>query len=166
MWTMLATPNKMVPAVIDLCAGLVVFGHRQFCRFCRGLFSLAVPDWSFRSCLHVRRLLKATNRRKSTITSLIFPSANIITSMSNFAVKALVSLLQELLDKAVSNFFFEPSLNEKFGLWKIPIGNYVHLNLTSMCRFSLNPLPPPPPLQESQTVSEFRILVPFVICHR
>ena len=81
---------------------------------------------------------KATNRGQSTVSSSIFPTLNIVTTKSNLAV--------EVLDEAVSNFFFELSLNEKFELWKIPIGNHIHLNLTSMCSFSLNPPPSTSPV--------------------
>ena len=66
MWTQLATPNKMAPAFVDLCAGLVVLLPRQICRFRHGFFSSAVLDWSLRSCLRVRHLWRqqiADNRR-------------------------------------------------------------------------------------------------------
>ena len=43
------------------------------------------------------------------------------------------------LGEAISNLFFELSLREKFRLWKIPVGSHIHLILTSMCGFSLNP---------------------------
>ena len=33
----------------------------------------------------------------------------------------------------------------------MPIGNHIHLNLTSMCGFSLNPPPPPPSVPERDT---------------
>ena len=66
MWTLLATPNKMAPAVVDLCAGLVVLLPRQIRRFRRGFFSSAVLDSSPKSCLRVRHLQRqqtGDNRR-------------------------------------------------------------------------------------------------------
>ena len=66
MWTQLATPNKMAPVFVDLCAGLVVLLPRQIRRFRHGFFSSAVLDWSLRSCLRVRhhwRQQIADNRR-------------------------------------------------------------------------------------------------------
>ena len=66
MWTQLATPNKMAPVFVDLCAGLVVLLPRQIRRFRHGFFSSAVLDWSLRSCLRVRHLWRqqiADNRR-------------------------------------------------------------------------------------------------------
>ena len=66
MWTQLATPNKMAPVFVDLCAGLVVLLPRQIRRFRPGFFSSAVLDWSLRSCLRVRHLWRqqiADNRR-------------------------------------------------------------------------------------------------------
>ena len=56
MWTQLATPNKMAPVFVDLCAGLVVLLPHQIRRFRHGFFSSAVLDWSLRSCLRVRHL--------------------------------------------------------------------------------------------------------------
>ena len=66
MWTQLATPNKMAPVFVDLCAGLVVLLPRQIGRFRRGFYSSAVLDWSLRGCLRVRHLWRqqiADNRR-------------------------------------------------------------------------------------------------------
>ena len=66
MWTQLATPNKMAPVFVDLCAGLVVLLPRQIGRFRHGFFSSAVLDWSLRGCLRVRHLWRqqiADNRR-------------------------------------------------------------------------------------------------------
>ena len=66
MWTQLATPNKMAPVFVDLCAGLVVLLPRQIRRFRHGVFSSAVLDWSLRSCLRVRHLWRqqiADNRQ-------------------------------------------------------------------------------------------------------
>ena len=66
MWTQLATPNKMAPVFVDLCAGLVMLLPRQIRRFRHGFFSSAVLDWSLRSCLRVRHLWRqqiADNRR-------------------------------------------------------------------------------------------------------
>ena len=66
MWTQLATPNKMAPVFVDLCAGLVVLLPRQIRRFRHGFFLSAVLDWSLRSCLRVRHLWRqqiADNRR-------------------------------------------------------------------------------------------------------
>ena len=66
MWTQLATPNKMAPVFVDLCAGLVVLLPRQIRRFRHGFFSSAVLDWSLRSCVRVRHLWRqqiADNRR-------------------------------------------------------------------------------------------------------
>ena len=66
MWTQLATPNKMAPVFVDLCAGLVVLLPRQNRRFRHGFFSSAVLDWSLRSCVRVRHLWRqqiADNRR-------------------------------------------------------------------------------------------------------
>ena len=66
MWTQLATPNKMAPVFVDLCAGLVVLLPRQIRRFRHGFFSSAVLDWSLRSCLRVRHLWRqqiADNRQ-------------------------------------------------------------------------------------------------------
>ena len=56
MWTQLATPNKMAPVFVDLCAGLVVLLPRQIRRSRHGFFSSAVLDWSLRSCVRVRHL--------------------------------------------------------------------------------------------------------------
>ena len=66
MWTQLATPNKMAPVFVDLCAGFVVLLPRQIRRFRHGFFSSAVLDWSLRSCLRVRHLWRqqiADNRQ-------------------------------------------------------------------------------------------------------
>ena len=68
MWTIMTTPNKMVLAVVDLCAGLVVLLPRQTRHFQGEFFSLAVQDWSLqlRGCLpvrHLRRLQTTENRR-------------------------------------------------------------------------------------------------------
>ena len=66
MWTQFATPNKMAPVFVDLCAGLVVLLPRQIRRFRHGFFLSAVLDWSLRSCLRVRHLWRqqiADNRR-------------------------------------------------------------------------------------------------------
>ena len=146
-----ATPKKMAPAVVDLCAGLAVLLPRQIRRFRCGFFSSAVPDWSLRSCLRVRHLRRqqiADNQRylrrsflpwTSSLRSQILPS------------KCWKGCYGKPLDEAVSNFFLEFSLSEKFGLWKITIGNHIHLNLTSMCGFSLNPPPPPPPPPHTHT---------------
>ena len=66
MWTPLVTPNKMAPAIVDLCTGLVVLLYRQIRRFCCGFFSSAVLDWSLRGCLRARPLRRqqtSDNRR-------------------------------------------------------------------------------------------------------
>ena len=144
MWTQLATPNKMAPVFVDLCAGLVVLLPRQIRRFRHGFFSSAVLDWSLRSCLRVRHLWRqqiADNRRY--LRQSFLPRTSSLRSQISLS-KHRQGYYGKPLDEAVSNFFFEPSLSEKFGLWKIPIGNHIHLNLTSMCGFSLNPPPPPP----------------------
>ena len=44
MWTLLATPNKMAPAVVDLCAGAVALLPRQIRRCRCGFFLSAVLD--------------------------------------------------------------------------------------------------------------------------
>ena len=141
MWTQLATPNKMAPVFVDFCAGLVVLLPRQICRFRHGFFSSAALDWSLRSCLRVRHLWRqqiADNRRY--LRRSFLPWTSSLRSQILLS-KRRSGYYGKTLDEAVSNFFFEPSLSEKFGLWKIPIGNHIHLNLTSMCGFSLNPPP-------------------------
>ena len=142
MWTQLATPNIMAPVFVDLCAGLVVLLPRQIRRFRHGFFSSAVLDWSLRSCLRVRHLWRqqiADNRRY--LLRSFLPWTSSLRSQISLS-KRWWGYYGKPLDEAVSNFFFELSLREKFGLWKIPIGNHIHLNLTSMCGFSLNPPPP------------------------
>ena len=159
MWTQLATPNKMAPVFVNLCAGLVVLLPRQIRRFRHGFFSSAVLDWSLRSCLRVRHLWRhqiADNRR--------YLRRSFLPEHRHYEVKSRCrsagnATMVKPLDEAVSNFFFEPSLSEKFGLWKIPIGNHIHLNLTSMCGFSLNP-PPPPPLSARSCYSAPRNFFP------
>ena len=133
----------MAPVFVDLCAGLVMLLPRQIRRFRHGFFSSAVLDWSLRSCLRVRHLWRqqiADNRRYLRRSFLPEHRHYEVKSRCRSAGPTMVNLLT----KQVSNFFFEPSLSEKFGLWRIPIGNHIHLNLTSMCGFSLNPPPPPP----------------------
>ena len=145
MWTQLGTPNKMAPVFVDLCAGLVVLLPRQIRRFRHGFFLSAVLDRSLRSCLRVRHLWRqqiADNRRY--LRRSFLPWTSSLRSQISLS-KRWKGYYGKPLDEAVSNFFFEPSLSEKFGLSKIPIGNHIHLNLTSMCGFSLNPPPPPPP---------------------
>ena len=58
---------------------------------------------------------KATSREESTVSSSTFPAANIITTMSNLAVKALVRLLVNLWTKQYPTSPFAP-LSEKCGL--------------------------------------------------
>ena len=146
MWTQLATPNKMAPVFVDLCAGLVVLLPRQIRRFRHGFFLSAVLDWSLRSCLRIRHLLRqqiADNRRY--LRRSFLPWTSSLRSQISLSKRRSNATNGKPLDEAVSNFFFEPSLSQKFGLLKIPIGNHIHLNLTSMCGFNLNPPPPPPP---------------------
>ena len=130
MWTQSVTPNKMAPVFVDLCAGLVVLLPRQIRRFCHGFFSSAVLDWSLRSCLRARHLWRqqiADNRRY--LRRSFLPWTSSLRSQISLSKRRL-GYYGKPLDEAVSNFFFEPSLSEKFGLWKIPIGNHIHLNLT------------------------------------
>ena len=140
MWTLSATPNKMAPAVVDLCAGLVVPLPLQIRRFFHGFFSTAVLDWSLRCCPRVSRL-----RRQQAADNGRYRCRSFLPQTSSLRCQILPSKrwYSKHLDEAAPNFFSEPSVSEKFRLWKIPMGNHIHLKLTSMCGFSLNPPPPP-----------------------
>ena len=66
MWTLLVTPNKMAPVVVDLCAGLVVLLPCQIRRFRCEFFSSAVLQLKLEelsSRRHLRRQQLADNRR-------------------------------------------------------------------------------------------------------
>ena len=106
-----ATPNKMVPAIIDLSPGVVLLP--------RQILSLSL----FVSCptgiLKLEELssCEAPSNSKATKPRTIdgiFAAENIITAMSNLAVKAPVRLLW----KTSRRSFQTSSLSEKFGLWK------------------------------------------------
>ena len=133
----------MAPVFVDLCAGLVMLLPRQIRRFRHGFFSSAVPRLKLEELSSREAPLKAANRGQSTVSSSIFPTWTSSLRSQISLSKRREGYYGKPLDEAVSNFFFEPSLSEKFGLWRIPIGNHIHLNLTSMCGFSLNPPPPP-----------------------
>ena len=91
MWTLLASPKKNGA------------GRHRSLRWACSASSSSNPSLSlwilFASCprLNLEELpsreapLKAKNRGQSTVSSSIFPAANIVTTMSNLAVKTLVS---------------------------------------------------------------------------
>ena len=72
MWTQLATPNKMAPVFVDLCAGLVMLLPRQIRRFRHGILFVSCPRLKLEELSSREAPLKATNRGQSTVSSLIF----------------------------------------------------------------------------------------------
>ena len=115
MWTLLATPNKMAPAVVDLCAGIVVLPLRQSCHPHYGFFSSAVVDQSLRSCLYTRRLRRLQNVRIDGIfVDLSYRESRHYNV--KFRRQSAGKADSKHLDAAASNFFFELSLSERFGL--------------------------------------------------
>ena len=109
MWILLATPNKLVPAVVDLCAGLALLLPRQINHFHHGFFSSAVLDWSLRSCLRVKHLLRQqiTDNRQYLRWSFQLQTSSL--RSQNLAVEALVRLLikGKLHSKIISSDMIE-----------------------------------------------------------
>ena len=93
MWTLLATPNKMAPVVVDLCAGLLVLLPRQIRRFRCGFFFVSCPRLKLEELFLREAPSKATNRGQSMVSSSIFPTLRIVSTKSNLAVEVLVRLL-------------------------------------------------------------------------
>ena len=95
----------MAPAVVDLCAELAI-PPRQIRRFRCGFFFASCPRLKLEGLSSREAPLKAKHRGPSTVSSSIFPAANIITTMSNLAVKALASCYNKLLGEAVPMICF------------------------------------------------------------
>ena len=142
--TRMATPNSMAP-IVDLCAGFVMVHSRQIRRFHRGFFSSVVLDWSLMSCLHMRRLQrqqKADSWRYLCRSSVPW-SSSLWCQIS--LPKHWWGCQSKPLDEAVSNFFFEPSLSEKFGLFQNSCWKSHSESDLDVGFYSKSPPPPPPP---------------------
>ena len=119
MWTQLATPNKMAPVFVDLCAGLVVLLPRQIRCFRPGILFVSCPRLKLEELSSREAPLKATNRGQSTVSSsdLSFPEHR------HYEVKprcrsAGKATMVNLLTKQDQTSPLSLSLNEKFGLLK------------------------------------------------